>query len=104
MSRQQVTIFEEQKIPDDVLAEVENASRLPIDVSDIPAMTAEECKLVAAIARKRREARKKKIISLRVPQETIEKAKALLGSGYTSVLSRVLVMAVDNPEIIRRCL
>lgn len=45
----------------------------------------------------------KKTVSLRLSPSTFAKAKAL-GKGYTSVLSRLLDMALNDPEMIKKCL
>ena len=104
MAMQEALVYEGQMLTQEELGEVKAAARLPINFDDIPETTEEELALVAAMARKKRSAGRKKSVSIRLPQETIDKAKSMLGNGYTSVLGRVLVMAVDHPDIIKRCL
>ena len=47
--------------------------------------------------------RNKQTVSIRLSPQTMRKAKAL-GKGYTSVLSRILDLALNDEEIIRKCL
>ena len=76
----------------------------PITYDDeAPELTDEQYKAFAIMAEEQRKARKKELISLRLEPSTLEKAK-MLGRGYTGVLSRLLTMALDNPEMVRKCL
>lgn len=70
---------------------------------DSPELTEEQYREFAIVAARQRKARKKQIISLRISPETLAKAK-LLGRGYTSVLSRLLDLAIDNPDMVKKCL
>jgi uncharacterized protein (DUF4415 family) len=45
----------------------------------------------------------KQTVSIRLSPQTMEKAKAL-GKGYTSVLSRLLDAALNDEEMIKKCL
>ena len=71
--------------------------------AEAPKMTAEQYEEFAAIAELKREERKKQVLTLRVSPSTMNKAKAL-GKGYTGILSRLLELALDDPEMVRRCL
>ena len=51
------------------------------------------------VAEQKREERRKQTVTLRLSPQALKKAKSL-GKGYTSVLSRILENALDNPEII----
>ena len=76
----------------------------PVSVDQTAAkMTAEQYEEFAAIAEQKREERKKQVLTLRVSPHTMNKAKAL-GKGYTGILSRLLEMALDDPEMVRKCL
>ena len=66
-------------------------------------MTEEEMNELRKIAQQRREETKKILISLRLSNKTLEKAKSL-GKGYTGLLSRVLDLAIEDPEMLKRCL
>lgn len=70
---------------------------------DAPELTEEQYKAFAIVAKKQRKARKKELVSIRLSHDTLEKAK-MLGRGYTGVLSRLLTMALDNPDMVRKCL
>ena len=50
-----------------------------------------------------REERIKQTVSLRLSPDTMNKAKAL-GRGYTSVLSRLLDLAINDTEMLKKCL
>lgn len=104
MAIREVLVYEGQKPTKEELAEIEAADKMPVNFEDIPEMTEEEMNAVALMAQKKRSARKKKTVSIRLPQDTIDKAKSMLGEGYTSVLGRVLVMAIDRPDILKQCL
>ena len=58
---------------------------------------------MAEIARKRRAEKVKPVIALRISPDTLEKAKAT-GKGYTGFLSRLLDQAINDPEMIAKCL
>ena len=47
--------------------------------------------------------RTKQTISLRLSPETLSKAK-MYGKGYTSFLSRLLDEAINDEELIRKCI
>ena len=104
MAIREALVYEGQKPTREELAEIASADKLPVNFDDIPEMTEDEMAMVAAMAQRKRSARKKKTVSIRLPQDTIDKAKSMLGDGYTSVLGRVLVMALDRPDIIKQCL
>lgn len=104
MATQEALVYEGQLPTQEELAEVNAADTKPVNLDDIPEISPEKIALLASIAKERRSARRKKTISIRLPQETIDKAKSMLGEGYTTVLGRVLVMAVDHPDIIKQCL
>lgn len=70
---------------------------------DSPELTEEQYRAFAIVAEEQRKARRKEIVSLRLSHDTLEKAK-MLGRGYTGVLSRLLTMALDNPDMVRKCL
>lgn len=65
-------------------------------------MTKEQMQELKSIAQQRREEAKKTIISLRLNNKTLEKAKSL-GKGYTGILSRLLDLAIEDPEMLKKC-
>ena len=90
--------------PQDIIDEIEEASKKPVvPDDDCPELTAEQLLQVAAIARKKREERVKRVVSLRLSPSTIEKAQ-MLGKGYTGILSRIIENALNNPELLKQCL
>ncbi|MGN0247611.1 MAG: BrnA antitoxin family protein [Lachnospiraceae bacterium] len=86
------------------LMEIENAKRHDIVFDeDSPEITEEMMEQFRRVAKEKREERHKQVLTLRVSAETMKKAKSL-GKGYTGILSRILEYALNDPEIIRRCL
>ena len=49
-----------------------------------------------------RQNRTKPTISLRISPTTLQKAKQY-GKGYTGLLSRLLDLAIDDEEMVRKC-
>lgn len=47
--------------------------------------------------------RNKDIVSIRVSKETLSKAKRY-GKGYTSFLSRLLDLAINDKDMVKKCL
>lgn len=84
-------------------ADQPKAAQVPGTETTAGKMTAEQYEEFAAIAEQKREARKKQVLTLRVSPGTMNKAKAL-GKGYTGILSRLLELALDDPEMVRKCL
>ena len=70
---------------------------------DCPPLTDEQLAELAAVARQQRAMRKRNVVSLRLPAQTLEKAKKL-GEGYTSVLSRMIEFCLNDKEILQKCL
>lgn len=86
------------------IRQIEKANRLPVTYeNDCPELTEDQLEELRSIKEQRREERNKKILSLRVSEKTMKKAQAL-GKGYTGVLSRILEEALNDPEMIKRCL
>lgn len=69
---------------------------------DCQELTASQLKQIAEHARAKRAARRQ-VVALRVSAATLEKAKAT-GRGYTGFMSRLLDLAINNPEMVKRCL
>ncbi len=83
------------------LRELEAAEgKAPVFDEDSPAMTMEQ---LMQFKRMNREARTKQTVSLRVSPATLKKAKQY-GKGYTSFLSRLLDAAINDEEIVRKCI
>lgn len=79
-----------------------SGSQIAFD-EDCPELTPEQYQEMAQIARRRRQDAKKPVISLRISPDTLRKAQAT-GRGYTGFLSRLLDVAINDPEIVKRCL
>lgn len=76
------------------------AEKTPVFDEDSPAMTVEQ---LMQFKRMNHENRTKQTISLRVSPATLKKARQY-GKGYTSFLSRLLDIAIDDEELVRKCI
>ena len=70
---------------------------------DCPQLSDEELSQFRRISDIRNEERKKQTVSLRLSPQAVRKAKSL-GKGYTSVLSRILEVALSDNDLIKKCL
>ena len=55
------------------------------------------------MAAKQRAERRKPLLTVRVAPDALRKAKAW-GKGYTSIMGRLLDMAINNPDMLKQCL
>ncbi|MEG0179565.1 MAG: BrnA antitoxin family protein [Oscillospiraceae bacterium] len=67
---------------------------------DCPEFSEAELMQFKRISSDRQSARNKQTVTLRLSPQALQKAKSL-GKGYTSVLSRILESALENPEIVK---
>ena len=83
------------------LAEIE-----PTPDDELPELTEEQLKEFKTLSQIREEARRaekdKKVVTLRLSPQAYNKAQSL-GKGYTGVLSRIIETALNDPEILKRC-
>ncbi len=79
------------------------ASRPVTPDEDCPELTMEQLARFRRISAENREERCKQTVTVRLSPQALRRAKSL-GKGYTSVLSRILESALDNPEAISRYL
>lgn len=70
---------------------------------DCPELTEEQLSEFHRVSEIRKEERRKKTVTIRLSSKSLAKAKSL-GKGYTSVLSRILEEALDDDDLIRKCL
>ena len=104
MATHKMTVYPGQEIPEEVKKEIHAAAERPIVLDDdAPELTDEQLVQFAALAEQQRNDRKKTVLSLRISKETLAKAK-LLGRGYTGVFSRLLDMALNDKEMVRKAL
>ena len=68
-----------------------------------PELSMEDMERFRLAAVERRKERQKQVLTLRVSTETMRKAKSL-GKGYTGILSRLLELALNDPDMIEKCL
>ena len=70
---------------------------------DCPELTDEQLSEFRRVSEMRKEERRKKTVTIRLSSRSLSKAKSL-GKGYTSVLSRILERALEDDDLIRKCL
>lgn len=85
----------------DELLELELAEkREPVYDEDAPEMTYEQ---LMQFKRINHENRTKPTVSLRITPATLNKAKQY-GKGYTGLLSRLLDIAINDEEMVKKCI
>ena len=83
------------------MAEIAAAERkTPVFDEDSPEMTSE---MLRQFKRMNSEERNKQTVSLRLSPQTLKIAKAY-GKGYTSFLSRLLDEAINNEQLVKKCI
>ena len=98
------TVHSGQQPTDTMIREIEAASTRPVvSDEDAPELTMEQYAEMAELARRRRAEKVKPVVSLRISQDTLEKAKAT-GKGYTGFLSRLLDNAINDPQMVAKSL
>ncbi len=98
------TVRTGQQPTEAMIKEIEAAASRPVvPDEDAPELTIEQYAQMAEIARKRRAEKVKPVLSLRISQDTLEKAKAT-GKGYTGFLSRLLDNAINDPQMVAKSL
>ncbi len=90
-----------QELTAEELQELEAAEKKePVFDEDSPAMMREQ---LMQFKRINHQNRTKPTISLRISPATLQKARQY-GKGYTGLLSRLLDAAIDDEELVRRCI
>lgn len=89
------------ELTEEELLELENAEkRKPVYDEDAPLMTREQ---LMQFKRINHENRTKPTVSLRINPVTLKKAKQY-GKGYTGLLSRLLDIAINDEEMVKKCI
>lgn len=89
------------ELTEEELRELDEADKKdPVFDDDSPLMMKEQ---LMQFKRINHESRIKPTISLRISPATLKKAKQY-GKGYTGLLSRLLDAAIDNEEMVRKCI
>jgi uncharacterized protein (DUF4415 family) len=101
MAKVRVTVNKDTKLSPESRSRLKALKDRPVDCSDIPDSSPEELALIRMHIRQKRP--KKRMFSLRLAVDTIEWWKKM-GSGYTSVMARLLDEARKHPEWIKTCL
>ena len=83
---------------------LKKAAEMPVTIdADSPELSEEQLKEFRRISDINREERRKQTVTIRLSPQALKKAKQL-GKGYTSVLSRILENALNDNDLIRKCL
>ena len=89
------------ELTEEELRELNEAEKKePVFDDDSPLMMKEQ---LMQFKRINHENRTKPTISLRISPATLKKAKQY-GKGYTGLLSRLLDAAIDDEELVRKCI
>ena len=90
-----------QELTEEEIRELKAAEKKePVFDEDSPAMMHEQ---LMQFKRVNHENRTKPTISLRISPATLKKAKEY-GKGYTGLLSRLLDAAINDEELVRKCI
>ena len=93
-----------RRLTQEELEMLERAKNMPIVFDeDCPEFTDEQLAQFYSVKDRNMLDRRKKTVTLRLSPRALNKAKSL-GKGYTSVLSRILESALNDPELIKRFL
>lgn len=91
-------------LTDEELAEIEALKDIePEPDEDSPAYSLEELREMKRITEERKAERNKQSVTLRLSPATLAKARSL-GKGYTSILSRIIENALNDPDTLRNSL
>ena len=94
----------DKPISDKAMAEIKNAkSKKIIYDDDSPKYSREELEQMIRNTREKGMDRRKYGISLRLDPESLELAKTY-GTGYTSLLSKIIYFGIRDPEILKKAL
>ena len=86
------------------IAMLTEAAKLPIpDDDEYPEFTEAELAQFKRISKERTADRQKQTVTIRLSPQALKKARSL-GKGYTSVLSRILENALNDPNTIKHYL
>ncbi len=89
------------ELTEEEIRELEAAEKKePVFDDDSPLMMKEQ---LMQFKRINRESRTKPTISLRISPATLKKAKQY-GKGYTGLLSRLLDEAINDEDLVRKCI
>ncbi len=104
VATKRVTITKNQKLTPEQLSMMQAAIDAPVIYDEeLPKQTAEQLAQFRRLSEIKRAERRKQNVTLRLSSVALEKARSL-GKGYTSVLSRILENALNDPELIRKYL
>lgn len=94
-----------EKAPVSAIKEAEAAVRRgAVFDEDCPPTTEKEFAVIEEILAKRKADREKRNVSLRVSARMLDQTRERVGKGYTGFLSRLLEAAMEEPELVKKCL
>ena len=98
------TVDKNAKATKKQLKEIEKAKEYPlIPDEDSPVYTKEELQQLIRRTKELGMDRKKYGVSIRLDEESLEIAKAY-GSGYTSLLAKIIYIGLRDPEILNKAI
>ncbi len=104
MAIKKVTIKKNQKLSHEQEAMLQTALlTLAEPDEEMPLQTEKQLEEFRKLSEIRKAERRKQNVTIRLSQNALNKAKSL-GKGYTSVLSRILENALNDPELIKKSL
>ncbi|MBR4529631.1 MAG: BrnA antitoxin family protein [Lachnospiraceae bacterium] len=102
MATKKVTISKNQKLTGEQTEMLKAAATAPIEPDEeLPVQTDEQLAQFRRLSEIKRAERRKQNVTLRLSASALKKARAW-GKGYTSILSRILENALNDPEMIKR--
>lgn len=96
------TIDVNQKLTQEQISQIENASKSPVVFDeDSPELSQIQMDKIAELVRQRDKSNRKETISLRLSASKIQMAKQL-GKGYTTILGRILENVLSDEEALKK--
>ncbi len=81
----------------------ESSNKPVVFDDDCPELSSDELSEFKRVSELRKNERRKQTVTIRLSPQALNKAKSL-GKGYTSVLSRILETALNDNDMIKKCL
>ena len=100
VATKRVTITKNQKLTPEQFSMMQAAIDAPVNYDeDLPEQTYDQLAQFRKLSEIKRAERRKQNVTLRLSSTALAKARSL-GKGYTSVLSRILENALNDPELV----
>ena len=104
MAVKSVKLNPKKKLTKAQIAMLKEAEKNPIVFDeDSPELTEKELSEFKLVMDSRNANRRKENVTLRISQKNLTKARSL-GKGYTGFLSRLLDLALEDPDLVKKAL